>query len=68
MEHNEEPHLSLLISFVNPPDGEEGQWEPERGDEMYDALPHHAFSKLRGTEDGMTGYQHQVDKNKEQKI
>ena len=56
MEHNEEPELSLLLAPVDPPDGEEGQGEPEGGDEVQHPLPHHALSKLGRAEDGMAGH------------
>jgi len=61
MEHNQEPELSLLLAPVDPPYGEEGQGEPEGGDEVYHPLPHHAHAKLGRTEDSMAGHQHKVD-------
>ena len=61
MERNQEPELSLLLTPVDPPDGEEGQGEPEGGDKVHHLLPHRAFAKLGGTEDSMGGHQHQVN-------
>ena len=61
MEHNEEPELGLLLTPVDPPDGEEGQGEPEGGDEVHQPLPHHAPPKLGRAEEGVAGHQHQVD-------
>ena len=46
MEHYKEPELSLLLAPVDPPDGEEGQREPEGGDQVHHPLPHHALAKL----------------------
>ena len=68
MERNEEPELSLLLTPVDPPDGEEGQGKPEGGYEVHHSLPHHALAKLGRTEYGMAGHQHQVDEKEEQEI
>ena len=46
MEDNEEPELSLLIVPVDLPAGEEGEGEPEGGDEVHQPLPHHTPAKL----------------------
>ena len=46
MEDNEEPELSLLVVPVDLPAGEEGEGEPEGGDEVHQPLPHHALAKL----------------------
>ena len=56
MEHYKEPELSLLLAPVDPTDGEEGQGEPEGGDEVHHPLPHHALAKLSRKEDGMAGH------------
>ena len=61
MEDDEEPELSLLVVPVDLPAGEEGEGEPEGGDEVHQPLPHHAPPKLGGAEEGMAGHQHQVD-------
>ena len=66
MEDYEEPELGLLVVPVDLPAGEEGEGEPEGGDEVHQPLPHHAPPKLDRTEDGMAGHQHQVDQKKEQ--
>ena len=66
MEHYQEPELSLLLAPVDPPDGEEGQGEPEGGDEVYHPLPHHALAKFGRIKDGMAGHQYQVDKKEKQ--
>ena len=57
MEHYKEPELSLLLAPVDPPYGEEGQGEPEGGDEVHHLLPHHALAKLGRTTDGVAGNQ-----------
>ena len=60
MEDDEEPELSLLVVPVDLPAGEEGEGEPEGGDEVHQPLPHHAPPKLGGAEEGVAGHQHQV--------
>ena len=61
MEDDEEPELSLLVVPVDLPAGEEGEGEPEGGDEVHQPLPHHAPPKLARAEESMAGHQHQVD-------
>ena len=61
MEDDEEPELSLLVVPVDLPAGEEGEGEPEGGDEVHQPLPHHAPPKLGRAEESMAGHQHQVD-------
>ena len=61
MEDDEEPELSLLVVPVDLPAGEEGEGEPEGGDEVHQTLPHHASPKLGRAEESMAGHQHQVD-------
>ena len=69
MEHDKESELSLLLAPVNTPDGEEGQGEPEGGDEVHHPFLHHALAKLGRTDDSMAGHQHQVDeKEKQEKL
>ena len=46
MEDDEEPELGLLVVPVEVPAGEEGEGEPEGGDEVHQPLPHHALAKL----------------------
>ena len=67
MEDNEEPEFGLLVVPVDLPAGEEGEGEPEGGDEVHQPLPHHALAKLGGVEDSMAGHQHQVDEDKSDK-
>ena len=50
MEDNEEPELSLLVIPVDLPAGEEGEGEPEGGDEVHQPLLHHAPAKLSRVE------------------
>ena len=64
MEGDKEPELSLLVVPVDLPAGEEGEGEPEGGDEVHQPLPHHAPPKLGGAEESMAGHQHQVDQEK----
>ena len=64
MEDNEEPELSLLIVPVDLPAGEEGEGEPEGGDEVHQPLPHHASAKLGRAQESVAGHQHQVDQDK----
>ena len=61
MEDNEEPELSLLVVLVKLPAGEEGEGQPEGGDEVHQPLPHHTPAKLGRAEEGVAGHQHQVD-------
>ena len=60
MEDDEEPELSFLVVPVDLPAGEEGEGEPEGGDEVHHPLPHHASPKLGGAKEGVAGHQHQV--------
>ena len=64
MEDDEEPELSLLVVPVDLPAGEEGEGEPEGGDEVHQPLPHHAPPKLGRAEEGVAGHQHKVDQEK----
>ena len=64
MEDYEEPEFSLLVVPVDLPAGEEGEGEPEGGDEVHQPLPHHALAKLGRVVDSMAGHQHQVDQDK----
>ena len=66
MEDDEEPELSLLVVPVDLPAGEEGEGEPEGGDEVHQPLPHHAPPKLARAKESMAGHQHQVDEKEEQ--
>ena len=46
MEDDEKPEFGLLVVPVDLPAGEEGEGEPEGGDEVHQPLPHHALAKL----------------------
>ena len=64
MEDDEEPEFGVLVVLVDLPAGEEGEGEPEGGDEVHQPLPHHANPKLGWEEKSMAGHQHQVDEEK----
>jgi len=65
VQRDQEPEFRLLLAPVDPPDGEEGEGEPEGGDEVQPPLFHCARDKLGWAEDGMGGDHKQVKKEEE---
>ena len=63
MKHKKEPELSLLLAPVHPPDGEEGEGEPEGGDQVEQPLSHRACAKLGRANDAMDGHHQHVEQD-----